>query len=140
MSVSPRLLLLYRRTDYVVDGLVHVAVGRRSDDTDALLRRMNARSAVLLTAANPRRRPMPEGWNNRPTRRLAQVVRRLRTRPAQGRLGAWREGGLLVCGDPRALAALGRRFRQNALVLLSQGRAARLLVLDTGAKRGSAGR
>ena len=122
LTVSPRLLRLYRRTDYVVDG-------HRSMASDALLLRLNHRRAALITAANPRSRSMAEAWNRRMTRNLSGAVRRAISRPAEGRLGVWREAGLLVCGDLRPLARLGRRFRQNAIVLVETGRPARLLTL-----------
>ncbi len=127
--MTPRLHRLYRRTDYVVDGHIHIAIGRASPDTDALLRRMNHRRAALITAANPRSRSMPQAWNRRMTRNLAEAARSRPSRPAEGRLGRWHEAGFLVCGDARLLASLGRRFRQNALVLVEAGRRARLLVL-----------
>ncbi len=126
---GPRLLRLYRRTDYVIEGRVHVAIGRRSGGSDALLLRMGARRGVILTAANPRSRFMADGWNRRMTSTLALGLRGLPSMPAEGRLGGWREAGLLVCGDPRRLARVGRRFRQNALVVVEAGRPARLMVL-----------
>jgi hypothetical protein len=127
--LTPKLLALYRRTDYTIDGRIPVTIGHRSADTDAMLNCLNARCGALITAANPRSRTMPEGWNRRMTQRLAALASATQTLPAEGRLGNWREQGLFVCGDPRRLARLGRLFRQNALVLVGQGRAARLLFL-----------
>ncbi len=129
VPLAPRLLRLYRRTDYVLDGHVHVAIGHASAETDALLRCLNHRRAALITAANPRSRSMAEAWNRRMTRNLAAATRQRPSRPAEGRLGAWREAGMLVCGDPRLLATIGRRFRQNAIVLVESGRRARLMIL-----------
>ncbi len=128
--MTPRLLRLYRRTDYVVDGRVRIAIGRRSRDSDAMLTRLGARSGALITGANPRSRAMPDAWNRRMTRRLACSANALRLLPAEGRFRGWREEGLFVCGDPRHLARLGRRFRQNALVLVEAGRPARLMLLN----------
>ena len=127
--VTPKLHRLYRRTGYTIDGRIPVTVGHRSRDTDAMLTRLGARGGALITAANPRSRTMPDGWNRRMTQRLTALASANPTLPAEGRLGNWREQGLFVCGDPRRLARLGRLFRQNALVLVGQGRAARLLYL-----------
>ena len=124
-----KLLGLYRRTDYVVDGRVHVAVGRRSRATDAMLTRLGARAGARVTAANRPSRAGPGGGNRGVAHALA-VLDTLLLLPAEGRLGGWREEGLFVCGDPRRLARLGRRFRQNALVLVEYGRPARLLFLS----------
>ena len=127
--LAPKLLRLYRRTDYVVDGRIHVAVGQRSRETDAMLTRLGARSGALITAANPHSRARPDAWNRRMTHSLARNAGGLPLLPAEGRLGGWREEGLFVCGDPGRLARLGRKFRQNALVLVEYGRPARLLFL-----------
>ena len=127
--LDAKLLGLYRRTDYVVDGRIHVAVGHRSRATDAMLTRLGARAGALITAANPYSQTRPEAWNRRMTGRLASALDTLPLLPAEGRLGGWREEGLFVCGDPRRLARLGRKFRQNALVLVEYGRPARLLFL-----------
>ncbi len=126
--MTPKLLRLYRRTDYVVDGHVHVAIGHRSRATDAMLTRLGARAGGLITAANPRSRTMPDAWNRRMTRLLTGLVARP-TLPAEGRYRGWREEGLFVGGDPRRLARVARIFRQNALVVVEYGRPARLLLL-----------
>ncbi len=94
-----------------------------------MLTRLGARAGALITAANPRSRTMPEGWNRRMTQRLASAIKGAALLPAEGRLRGWREAGLFVCGDPRRLARLGRQFRQNALVIVQHGRPARLLLL-----------
>ena len=127
--LAPKLLRLYRRTYYVIDGRIAVTVGHRSADTDAMLTRLGVRAGALITAANPRSRTMPAAWNRRMTRRLAQQVDGHPLLPAEGRLGGWREEGLFVAGAPSRLARLGRRYRQNALVLIEHGRPARLLFL-----------
>jgi hypothetical protein len=127
--ITAKLLDLYRRTDYVVDGRIKVSIGHRSSDTDAMLTRLGVRSGALITAANPRSRTMPDGWNGRMTRRLALETDDVPLLPAEGRYRGWREEGLFIAGDPRRLVRLGRKFRQNALVLIEYGRAARLVFL-----------
>ena len=118
--MSPHLLRLYRRTDYVVGIGPPLRIGRHAGLT---------RDAVLLTAANPGSRRMPAGWNTRMNWALAETARRLLPVPAEGRLGEWREEGFLIEAPPAQAAVLGRRFRQNAIVTLRRGQAARLLLL-----------
>ena len=125
MPLSPALLRLYRRADYVVANRPPMRIGRRAPVAGETL----AGDAVLLTAANPRSRRMPSGWNARMNRALADAARRLRPLPAEGRLGAWREEGFLLEAAPARAAALGRRFRQNAVVVVKGGQPVRLMLL-----------
>ena len=122
-AISPHLLRAYRQTRYRADG-VEVRVGRRADAALG-----GARSATLVTAWNPLSRRMADGWNQRMQRNLAARLGRFRTRPAEGRLGAWHEAHLLVAGDPRAVLRLARRFRQRAVVILHKAAPARLMLL-----------
>jgi hypothetical protein len=85
----------------------------------------SARLAWFLTASNPRSRLYSAAANCRAGRRLVRVVRcqGWRALPvlAGGDAGDWpEEAGLLVIGPAaRAAAALGRRFRQNAILHVS---------------------
>ena len=119
--MSPHLRRLYRRTDYVVGIGPPIRIGRRT---------FLVREGALLTAANPRSRRMPDGWNARMNRALAETARRLLPVPAEGRLGDWREEGFLIEAPVARAAVLGRRFRQNALVVVRRGQRARLLLLE----------
>jgi hypothetical protein len=114
-DVPPRLLRAYRDTVYRAEG-TDVRIGRRCPGM--LLERLGARTAVFLTAWNPRSRRMPDGWNNRMQRQLRQCLRRCNVIDAQGSLRCWHEAMLLVAGDPRPLVRLAARFRQRAVVML----------------------
>lgn len=117
-SLSPGLLRFYRRTDYVVGVGPAIRIGRRG-----------THRGILLTAANPGSRRMPSGWNARMNRRLLEAARRLDPVPAHGQFGPWREDGFLLSTSPSRARVLGRRFRQNAMVVLgNDGRAALLLL------------
>lgn len=118
--MSPHLIRLYLRTNYVVGRGPPIRIGRPA----GLLR-----DAAVLTAANPFSRRRADGWNARMNRALAEAARRLHPVPAEGRLGDWREEGFLIEAPPARVAVLGRRFRQNALVVVRRGQAARLLLL-----------
>nr|WP_275437290.1 DUF3293 domain-containing protein [Roseomonas mucosa] len=83
----------------------------------------------MVTAWNPLGRRLPEGRNRRRQERLERLIRHLPSLPARSGEGRWREEQRLLLADPRRLAVLGRRFRQNAVVLLARGRPARLLWL-----------
>ena len=127
--MNPRLLLAYRATSYAVDAVI-IRIGRRSVPMDALLARMEARTAVFVTAWNPRSRRMPEGWNRRMQCRLAERLRRHVNRPASGSLRRWHEAHLLVAADPRPIVRLARLFRQRGVVVVTRRQAARLVLLE----------
>jgi hypothetical protein len=127
--MNPRLLAAYRATNYAVDAVM-IRIGRRSAPMDALLARLEARTAVFITAWNPRPRRMPQGWNHRMQRRLVGHLRRYVTRPASGSLGRWHEAHLLVAADPRPIVRLARLFRQRGVVVISRHQAAKLLLLE----------
>jgi hypothetical protein len=128
MALPAHLRHAYRKTRYCVAGL-DLAIGRRSSALDGLLAGMRVREAVLITAWNPRSRRMPRLWNER---MMAALRLRLGTEtalPAHNEWHGWAEDQLLVPGDRRRLAVLGRLFRQAALVGLRRGQDVRLLPL-----------
>jgi hypothetical protein len=127
-GVSPTLLRVYRRTRYTAAGIT-LRIGRRSAGIDALLGRLAARDAVLVTAWNPFSRPMPDGWNRRMQARLRERLRGWRTLSAEGGLGCWQEDHLLVIAPLPPVRVLGRLFRQNALVAIRRRAPARLVLL-----------
>jgi hypothetical protein len=116
-GTPPQLATAYHRTCYRVGG-VSVRIGHRSDAADRLLACNGARSAVFITAWNPRSQRMPERWNRRMQRALAGRLRRRPVLQAEGAWRRWREAHLLVLADPRPVTVLARRFRQNAVVVL----------------------
>lgn len=126
--MSAKLHRAYRRSTYEAAGAV-VSIGRRSRAIDALLCRLGARQGGFVGAWNPFSRRMPRGWNDRMLARLRNAARRLPQAEGSGGDRHWRERHLLLAGDPRRLAALGRRFRQAAIVIVRHGAPARLVVL-----------
>ncbi|WP_431270395.1 DUF3293 domain-containing protein [Dankookia sp. P2] len=118
----------YRRSTYEAAGAV-ARIGRRSVAIDAWLARVGARQGGFVGAWNPFSRPMPRGWNVRMLARLRKAARRLPQAEGSGGDRRWRERHLLLAGDPRRLAMLGRRFRQNAIVTVRRGAPARLVLL-----------
>ncbi|MCS6930670.1 MAG: DUF3293 domain-containing protein [Acetobacteraceae bacterium] len=129
MTLPPRMLRAWRATAYRLATGALVRIGRRSPAADLLLERLGARCGAIMTAWNPLGRRRPDGWNRRAGTRLAAAVRRIPAVPAEGRLGDWREEGLLLAGDPRRAIVLARRFRQAGIVVIRRGAPARLLLL-----------
>src|SRR5690348_16448290 len=119
-SSEARLLRAYRRTSYAAAGVV-VRIGRRAS--------LAWRSAVFVTAWNPRSRRMPDGWNHRMQQRLRERVRRCETLEADGRLGRWHEAHLLVMADVRPMLRLARIFRQRAIVVAQRQQPAKLVMI-----------
>jgi len=108
---------------------VLLCIGRRNPPLDAILARLGARRAVMLTACNPRSRRMPSGWNARMMRRLHEKLRRRPVLAAESGAGQWREAQCLVACAPAWGAQVARRFRQNAILCLWRGQPPRLLPL-----------
>ncbi len=128
MTLPAHLAQAYRASLYTVAGCAF-AVGRRSGALDGVLAGMGVRQAVLITACNPASRRMPPGWNARRMAALRHRLGRLPALPASSGQGAWAEDQLLVAGDRRRLAVLGRLFGQAALLAVQRGRGVRLLPL-----------
>jgi hypothetical protein len=128
--VNPALRAAYGRTAYEAAGAV-ARIGRRSAAVDAVLRRLGARRGAFVTAWNPFSRRMPPGWNGRMLARLREAARRLPMEEGTGRGRGWAERHLLVAADPRRVAALARRFRQNAVVAVRVGGPARLVEVSS---------
>lgn len=127
-GVPPRLLKAYRATCYEAAGVV-IRIGRRSAAMDALLGRMGTRGGGFIAAWNPLSRRMPEGWNRRMQRRLAERLRCWTCVPALGSLRRWHEAHVLVAADARQLVRLARLFRQRGIVVVERGQPARLVLL-----------
>jgi hypothetical protein len=128
MALPAHLRHAYRKTRYNVAG-VDLAVGRRSSALDGLLSGLGVRDAVLITAWNPRSRRMPLLWNERMMAALRLRLGETTALPAYNEWRGWAEAQLLVPGDRRRLAVLGRLFRQAALVGLRRGQGVRLMPL-----------
>lgn len=132
MLLSPELIAAYERADYVVHDRFTLKIGRRSAALDALLEAHAASSATFVTPANPRGERRSEAENQAATEALQASLSypayRGEGRDPEGRWPA--EPSLLVVGMPRGEAeALGRAYRQNAIVFVEKGGAAELVML-----------
>ncbi len=105
-------------------------VGKRSLALDALLARLGAREAVLVTACNPRSRRKPAGWNARMMHRLREWVRHRTVVPGESGTGLWREPQCLVTCAPAWGIRVARRFGQHALLVLRRRHPPRLWVIQ----------
>ena len=124
------MLRAFHATAYRVSG-VTVRIGRRCAAMDRLLSSLGARCGVFLTAWNPGARRYPLGQNMRRDCALQGWLRRMIARSGFGVAHGWHEAHWLLATDPRRAAALGRRFRQAAVVVVRRGQQARLCFLAT---------
>ena len=128
----------YLATHYLVFApgtTLTIRIGQHSAALDRLIISNGATTATYVTAFNPGSRQRGRNANLAAHRRLVALVRRLGWRhlAAEGRdpTGVWPgEASLLVFGLSAAAARqLGRRFRQNAIVVIRRGRAPELAAL-----------
>lgn len=125
--LPPALRRAYAATAYEAGGAL-ARIGRRSAAVDALLAAHGTRHAAFVTAWNPFSRRMPRGWNDRMLARLREAARGRVLAEGWGRGRGWAERHLLLAGDARLVARLARRFRQHAVVAVSKGRPARIVL------------
>ena len=131
MLLSPQLIAAYEAADYVVHGHFTLKIGRHSAPLDALLEAHGATDAAFVTAANPRGEKLDDEENRTALEALEASLGYPFYR-GEGRdpEGSWAEPSLLVVGMPRGEAeALGRAWRQNAIVHAEKGAAAQLVML-----------
>jgi hypothetical protein len=132
------LVSAYRATDYVAhsDGwFVVIQIGRYSLAVDRLLARMHARNGAFITAWNPFSKDLSfeanEHWDRELKRNLSARGVAFVEGEGRGRTGEWPpEPSILAFGISRTEAsAIGRRYRQNAIVYVPSGRPAELVML-----------
>ena len=132
------LVSAYRATDYVAQGhgcTAVVRVGQQSLVVDALLARMHVRSGAFITAWNPFSKSLSVGTNEYRDRELKRYLSvrgvAFLEGEGRGRTGEWPpEPSILAFGISRTEAsAIGRRYRQNAVVYVRRGRPAELVML-----------
>src|ERR1700738_5004435 len=119
------LVSAYRATDDVAHGngwVVVIRIGRHSLVVDGLLARMHARNGAFITAWNPFSKCLSSGANEYWNRELKRylIVRGFIfvEGEGRGRAGEWPpEPSVFAFGISRTeAAAIGRRYRQNAIV------------------------
>jgi hypothetical protein len=132
------LVSAYKATDYVAHGnswVVVIRIGRHSLVVDRLLARMHARNAAFITAWNPFSRELSveanEYWDRELKRYLSARGFAFVEGEGRGRTGEWPpEPSILAFGiSCTEASAIGRRYRQNAVVYVSRGRPAELVML-----------
>jgi hypothetical protein len=132
------LVSAYRATDYVAHGngwVVVIRIGRHSLIVDRLLARMHARNGAFITAWNPFSKVLSlkanERWNREMKRDLTVRGFAFVEGEGRGRTGEWPpEPSILAFGISRTEAsAIGRRYRQNAVVYVPRDRPAELVML-----------
>jgi putative PIN family toxin of toxin-antitoxin system len=132
MLLSPQLIAAYEQADYVVHDAFTLKIGKRSAALDALLEASGAASAAFVTAANPRGESKSEP-DNRAALAGLEAALAYPFHRGEGRdpAGCWpAEPSLLVIGIARGEAeALGRAYRQNAIVFIEKGGAPELVML-----------
>lgn len=115
----------YEATAYMVRWRGHVTVLRIGSASPPLPWGV-CRQAVFVTASNPLGRLRPAMWNRRAEQRLRNALASAGWRKLAGEgrpdAGDWpAEASALVFGMPRpGAAALGRRWRQNAIVRVAR--------------------
>jgi len=131
-----RLEAPYRATRYRVylpTATEDVCIGRNAPAVDAWLDEHGSGQAAILTACNPRSRPLPMAANRRLQAALLHLLHAMPhpMLPACNKADCsqWPdEHSLIVAGLSRGEARrLAARFRQHALVWLERGRSARLI-------------
>lgn len=132
MLLSPQLIAAYEQADYVVHGRFVLKVGRRSAALDALMEEHGATRAAFVTAVNPRGEKLGDEENRTALAALEASLGypfyRGEGRDPEHHWPA--EPSLLVVGIARGEAeALGRAFRQNAIVYAEKGAAPQLVML-----------
>lgn len=138
--LDERLIAAYRATDYVLfigDGQdVTLNIGRHNPEFDTVLDRRGAKTAVVITAYNPRSVVLSDSENRARHGALTALLdaRAVDYALGEGRdpTGAWKaELECVVFDIPRETGLeIARRFAQNAIVFVTRGAAPELLYPD----------
>jgi hypothetical protein len=135
--IAPDLLAAYRATQYVVQGeseSITVRIDQTSTSADRLLQAHGVVRGAIVTAWNPGSRESDPALNRARTLALKRETRSggwaFLPMTAEAQEPAWTEQGLLILGIGETEArAIGANYRQNAIVILEIGAAARLVDL-----------
>lgn len=136
-TLSTQLVEAYEAAEYCVDAGVSfvLRIGRPSAALARVLRRHGTAACAFITACNPEGQLLSAAENAARTLELEADLRRFSPLllPASGvdPAGHWpEEPGFLVLGcAPAVIEVLGRRYRQNAVVLCQEDAVPRLLLL-----------
>lgn len=137
-AIDPALLQKYRETEYHVEGDGHsfvLELDRPSAALAEIFRERRAASAAFISAFNPYSQATSAAENEAANARLKSLLvdRGFQVIDAFGSDGTpdgWSEPSYLVPGITREAAeALGRDFRQNAIVFAAADAVPRLVLL-----------
>lgn len=132
------LVSAYKATDYVAHAagwVVAIRIGYHSEIVDKMLARMNVSKGAFITAWNPFGKGLSVEANKHWDRSLKRYlsVRGVEFVEGEGRgtTGEWPpEPSVLAFGiSCTEASAIGRRYRQNAIVYVRKGRPAELVML-----------
>ena len=136
-AIPPQMIAAYEAAEYRIeaDPPIVLRIGQMSEPLAGLMVDKNMKSAAFLTACNPHGQMLGAADNATRTAALGAELERFAplVLPACGvdPAGRWPdEPGFLALGCPPAITeALGRRHRQNAVVLCGEDAVPRLVLL-----------
>lgn len=136
-AVPAQMIAAYEAAEYHVQGAAPfvLRIGQHSAELAALMADKGMPSAAFITACNPHGQLLGAADNTTRTTALGAELERFAplVLPARGvdPTGRWMdEPGFLALGCPPAIVeALGRRHRQNAVVLSAEDAVPRLVML-----------
>jgi hypothetical protein len=136
MALPKQLVRAYEQAKYLVfaEPRLVLRIGEPNPGVDALLDAARVPFAAFVTPCNPRGEKQTEQENIDAFLAFEEALSKTTAyacRRGEGRGPAWgAEPSLLILGIPRREAeALGRAYRQNAIVYLMKGEAPELVVL-----------
>lgn len=139
MTPDPDLALAYQQTAYVLRAgalQTTLRLQKRSFELDRFLRLFSWRKAFFITASNPFSRQKSADWNLWADRQLRRVLKAQKRSFVSGYAlpedsPTWpiEPGYWLFDVSKQEAWSLGKRFRQEALVMYSYGHEAELLWL-----------
>jgi len=132
--IPEALLAAYRATRYVVrapDREIEIRIDHCSAEMDQLLETGGVRHGFIITAWNPRSQRFDDTENRRRSALLESDLRQCQSpwlpTIAIAEDPSWSEEGMLVLGMSRDAARnLGKRYDQNAIVLVALRQPAQL--------------
>ncbi|MBA4742120.1 MAG: DUF3293 domain-containing protein [Azoarcus sp.] len=136
-AIPPQMIAAYEAAEYrvEVDPTIHLRIGQANEALARLMTDKSMTTAAFLTACNPHGQMLAAADNATRTAALGAELERFAplVLPACGvdPAGRWPdEPGFLALGCPPAIIeALGRRHRQNAVVLCGEDAVPRLVLL-----------
>ena len=133
-SLDPKLLALYKETDYIVsdDPPLLLKVDEQNDGARILLASFGVQTGAFVTAWNPRSEQLSEVENDERQMALLSAIESLRLNylVGFGERDDWREYSYFILGASREIASeLASSFEQNAYVFVDEAGIPQLVTL-----------